>query len=184
MGDTQKAIWEETTLNTDCAVAATADLLLAASTTTVVAIATTARPQRSHMAATVACTAAVPDSANHATAAMLSSITTLTRTHSCHASLASAAFSALLLNLRRRSSPGRTLRLVASEAGLAEMPQARRPPPPSHPLPHLLMLPLVKLKGFNKFNWDENVLFEVFPHLFEKLIFCSAFLTPRILLSI
>merc|ERR1712070_346243 len=152
-----KAIWEET-LSTDCAAAATADVLLASSTTTVVPLATTARPQRSHMAATVACTAAARDPANHATAAMLSSITTLTRTHSCHASLASAAFSALLLNLPKRSRLERTLRLVASEAGLAEMPQARRPPPPSHPLPHLLMLPLVKLKGF---NWDENVLFEV-----------------------
>merc|ERR1711937_820208 len=145
MGESQRARWEETTLNTDCAAAATADLLLAASTTTVVAIATTARPQRSHMAATVACTAAVPDSVNHTTAAMLSSITTLTRTHSCHASLASAAFSALLLNLPKRSRPGRTLRLAASEAGLAEMPQAHRPPTPRHPP----MLLLVKLKRFN-----------------------------------
>merc|ERR1711998_290416 len=128
MGTTQKAIWEETTLSTDCA-----------------AIATTARPQRSHMAATVACTAAARDSANHATAAMLSSITTLTRTHSCHASLASAAFSALLLNLPKRSRPERTLRLVASDAGLAEMPQAHRPPTPRPPP----MLLLVKLKRFN-----------------------------------
>merc|ERR1711907_186125 len=74
MGESQRARWEETTLNTDCAAAATADLLLAASTTTVVALATTARPQRSHTAATVACTAAARDSANHATAAMLSCI--------------------------------------------------------------------------------------------------------------
>merc|ERR1712146_195328 len=145
MGESQRARWEETTLNTDCAAAATPDLLLAASTTTVVALATTARPQRSHMAATVACTAAVPDSANHATAAMLSSITTSRRTHSCHASLASAALSALLLNLPKRSRPGRTLRLAASEAGLAEMPQAHRPPTPRH----LPMLLLVKLKRFN-----------------------------------
>merc|ERR1712196_729258 len=145
MGESQRARWEETTLNTDCAAAATADLPLAASTTTVVALATTARPQRSHTAATVACTAAGPDSVNHATAAMLSSITTLTRTHSCHASLASAAFSALLLNLPKRSRPGRTLRLAASEAGLAEMPQAHSPPTPRH----LPMLLLVKLKRFN-----------------------------------
>merc|ERR1711937_1077233 len=113
MGESQRARWEETTLNTDCAAAATADLLLAASTTTVVALATTARPQRSHTAATVACTA--------------------------------AAFSALLLNLPKRSRPGRTLRLAASEAGLAEMPQAHRPPTPRHPP----MLLLVKLKRFN-----------------------------------
>merc|ERR1712070_1033053 len=114
MGESQRARWEETTLNTDCAAAATADVLLASSTTTVVPLATTARPQRSHTAATVACTAAARDSANHATAAMLSSITTLTRTHSCkreprgvaddrdgvgHSSLAAAALSALLLNL-------------------------------------------------------------------------------------
>merc|ERR1711861_42094 len=85
------------------------------------------------------CTAAARDSANHATAAMLSSITTLTRTHSCHASLAAAAFSALLLNLPKRSRPGRTLRLAASEAGLAEMPQAHRPPTPWHP-PMLLLV--------------------------------------------
>merc|ERR1712006_62800 len=65
MGESQRSRWEETTLNTDCAAAATADVLLASSTTTVVPLATTARPQRSHTAATVACTAAARDSVKH-----------------------------------------------------------------------------------------------------------------------